>query len=152
MPKISARTAASTLTGAEIIGCIQGGADRRLTVTDIKDFTAPYKVYRALLTQTTTGAPVATILENTLGGTLVWSRSSAGSYIGTLSGAFTVNKTFILVPSRLVSATGSDYSEFTLTRSDANSVSLTSTFGPNGTATFTDSMLAAYPVEILVYN
>lgn len=29
----------------------------------------PYKVYTALLTQTGTDAPVATVLENTLGGT-----------------------------------------------------------------------------------
>jgi len=110
------------------------------------------KIYRALINQTTTGAPVATVLENTLSAAIIWTRSSAGSYIGTLSGAFTVNKTFIPVPSRLVSASGTDYSEFTLTRSDANSVSLTSTFGPNGTATYTDSMLVDYPVEILVYN
>ena len=33
--KISARTAASTLTGAETIGVIQGGADRRTTVNDL---------------------------------------------------------------------------------------------------------------------
>lgn len=33
--KISARTAASTLTGAETIGVIQGGADRKTTVSDL---------------------------------------------------------------------------------------------------------------------
>ena len=31
------------------------------------------KVYRALLTQTNTDAPVATVLENTMGGTVVLS-------------------------------------------------------------------------------
>jgi len=54
-----------------------------------------YKVYTALLTQTGTDAPVATVLENTLGGTVVWSYVAGGRYIGTLSGAFTVNKTAI---------------------------------------------------------
>ena len=55
----------------------------------------PYKVYTALLTQSGTDAPVATILENTLGGTVVWSYDGFGSYIGSLNGAFTENKTFI---------------------------------------------------------
>ena len=40
----------------------------------------PYKVYTALLTQSGTDAPVATVLENTLGFTPVWSRERAGTY------------------------------------------------------------------------
>ena len=54
---------------------------------------ASYLVYTALLTQTGTDAPVATVLENTLGGTVVWSRDASGIYVATLSGAFTANKT-----------------------------------------------------------
>lgn len=54
-----------------------------------------YEVYTALLTQTGTNAPVATVLENTLGGTVVWSRSGVGIYLGTLSGAFPQNKTAV---------------------------------------------------------
>jgi hypothetical protein len=53
----------------------------------------PYKVYTALLSQTGTNAPVATVLENTLGGTVVWSRVDTGMYLATLTGAFTGNKT-----------------------------------------------------------
>lgn len=56
---------------------------------------ASYLVYTALLTQTGTDAPVATVLENTLGGTVVWSYNDVGKYIGTLSGAFTGNKTVV---------------------------------------------------------
>ncbi len=56
---------------------------------------ASYLVYTALLTQSGTDAPVATVLENTLGGTVVWSYSDVGRYVGTLSGAFTSNKTAI---------------------------------------------------------
>ena len=52
--------------------------------------TPAYKKYVALMTQSGTGAPTATILENTLGGTLVWTRDSSGTYIGTLVGAFPV--------------------------------------------------------------
>lgn len=55
-----------------------------------------YKKYVALLTQSGTDAPVATVLENSLGGTVVWTRNDVGVYIGTLAGAFTANKTFAL--------------------------------------------------------
>ena len=53
----------------------------------------PYKVYTALLTQTGTDAPVAIVLENTLGGDVVWSYGEVGLYLGTLPGAFTLDKT-----------------------------------------------------------
>ena len=53
----------------------------------------PYKVYTALLTQSGGLAPVDTVLENTLGGTLVWTRQSTGNYIATLNGAFPEGKT-----------------------------------------------------------
>jgi len=54
-----------------------------------------YLVYTALLTQTGTDAPVATVLENTLGGTVVWTYDDIGLYQGTLTDAFTENKTWI---------------------------------------------------------
>jgi hypothetical protein len=57
----------------------------------------PYKVYTALLSQTGTSAPTATVLENTLGGTVVWSYASVGQYTATLTGAFTVNKTTVFI-------------------------------------------------------
>lgn len=53
------------------------------------------KVYRALLTQTETDAPVATVLENTLGEEVVWSYVDIGIYLGTLAGAFKEDKTNI---------------------------------------------------------
>ncbi len=55
----------------------------------------PYKVYVALLNQTGTSAPTAIILENTLGGTIVWTRNNTGYYTGTLTGAFTIDKTVL---------------------------------------------------------
>ncbi len=50
------------------------------------------KVYRALLTQSGGHAPTATVLENTLGGTVVWTYSNEGIYVGTLAGAFPEGK------------------------------------------------------------
>lgn len=55
------------------------------------------KVYVALLTQTGTDAPVATVLKNTLGGVPVWTRDTPGVYNITLSDAFNLNKTVVFV-------------------------------------------------------
>lgn len=55
----------------------------------------PYKVYTALVSQSGTNAPVATVLENTLGGTIVWSYDSVGIYVATLTGVFINNKTTV---------------------------------------------------------
>ncbi len=61
-------------------------------IADLKDL----KAYRVILTQTGTEAPVVlTTLENTLGGEVVWTRDVAGSYLGTLAGAFPLDKTYI---------------------------------------------------------
>jgi hypothetical protein len=54
------------------------------------------KVYVALLTQSGTDAPVATMLKNTLGGTVVWT-FTPNEYVGTLVGAFPENKTFLTI-------------------------------------------------------
>ena len=45
-------------------------------------------VYIASITQTGTSNPVATVAENTLGGTVVWTRAGVGNYQGALTGAF----------------------------------------------------------------
>ena len=56
-----------------------------------------YLVYTALLTQSGTDAPVATVLENTLGGAVVWTRDTDGTYVGTATGLLTANKTAVLI-------------------------------------------------------
>ena len=55
-----------------------------------------YKSYTALLTQTSTNNPVATVLENTLGGAITFARVGGGVYTLTLSNAFTANKTTLM--------------------------------------------------------
>lgn len=54
-----------------------------------------YLVYTALISQTGTSTPVATILENTLGGVPVITRDHAGFYLFTLAGAFPDDKVII---------------------------------------------------------
>lgn len=69
--------------------------NKKITAANVKG-TNP-SVYRALLTQTGTNAPVATVLENTLGGVPVWYRDTNGVYFVQLNGFFPSGKTFVLI-------------------------------------------------------
>ncbi len=84
--KISALPAAGAITGSELVPIVQGGVTSKSTVDGIKN--GAVKVYRALLVQSGTNNPTTEILENTLGGTLVWVRNDVGEYVGSLTGAF----------------------------------------------------------------
>jgi hypothetical protein len=55
-----------------------------------------YKSYTAIISQTGTAAPVATVLQNTIGGTFTWGYTSVGVYTVTSSSSgFTANKTIV---------------------------------------------------------
>jgi len=54
------------------------------------------KIYTALLSQSGTSAPTATVLGTNEIGSIVWTRSSTGVYVGTLTGAFTSNKIWLI--------------------------------------------------------
>jgi hypothetical protein len=107
-----------------------------------------YKVYTALLTQSGTSAPTATILENTLGGDIVWSYTSPGNYLGTLSGAFPIDKYFSPIPisgfdgSVNVGGTGDPYFVY---RENTNSIRVIVQGGFNNSLNNT-------PIEIKVYS
>jgi hypothetical protein len=69
-----------------------------LTVTGTinGDVVVPYKKYIATISQTGTSDPTVTVLENTIGD-IVWTRTLAGRYEGTLVGAFPdQDKTYLL--------------------------------------------------------
>lgn len=76
-----------------------GGGSSSSTVVG---YPAGTKVYRALISQTGTNAPTAIVLENTLGGTPVWSYEGVGFYNLTLADVFTLNKTFVMAHSYAV--------------------------------------------------
>jgi len=97
-----------------------------------------YKKYVALLSQSGTNAPTATVLENTLGGTIVWTRNSTGLYTGTLAGVFTANKTWTSITS---TATG------TVTGAVSTSVDTVAV-----ATSSLDSALTNSAIEIRVYN
>jgi len=105
----------------------------------------PYKIYRALLTQTGGNAPVATVLENTLG-TIVWSYLAPGLYLGTLNGAFPINKYFAFLAAGgfdTAPNNGGSGNPYYYSRLDDNSVAVNSV---------TDDKLINSPIEIIVYN
>jgi|TARA_R100001443_G_scaffold112520_1_gene126083 hypothetical protein len=65
------------------------------SIAGFADATAAYTSYVALLTQTS-GAPVATVVQNTTGATFTWSYVSGGTYEVTASSSiFTANKTLV---------------------------------------------------------
>jgi hypothetical protein len=109
----------------------------------------PYKVYTALLTQSGTEAPVATVLENTLGGEVVWSYVGVGDYRGTLSNTFTENKTYP------IGSFNENYDPFSqamlacFLRLNSNQV-LIQTAVSNGDSS--NNLLSQTPIEIRVYN
>jgi hypothetical protein len=62
-------------------------------------YALPYKTYVALLTQTGTSAPTATVLENTLGFTPTWTYVGVGGY--GIATTFDANKTTALITNKL---------------------------------------------------
>jgi hypothetical protein len=90
--KISDLPAAGAITGAEIVPVDQGGSTVKTTVNAMKN--GAVKVYRALLSQSGSSVPTATVLENTLGGIPALAIVGTGHYTLTLAGAFPANKTF----------------------------------------------------------
>jgi hypothetical protein len=70
--KISDLDVAATLDGTELVELEQDGTSVKCTTQDIADLSrSSYLKYVALLSQSGTDAPVATVLENTLKNTVV---------------------------------------------------------------------------------
>lgn len=121
------------------------GTDVNLSITLAGGGAASlYQVYTALLTQSGENAPVATVLENTLGN-IVWTRDAEGEYRAELEGAFTINKTVIFCCAN----TGQGNSVIFDADDDETTIHLsTSDFENN----LFDSLLDNTPIEIRVYN
>ena len=115
------------------------------TVSDVSSlFNLGYKVYVASLIQTGTAAPVATVLQNTTGGTFTWSRTSGGQYKATISGiTLPANKVVIFenatgdlnLGGKITSSTVIDIDQFS-----------------SGGGGYADGMLAGTSIEIRIYS
>ena len=94
--QLNGGTVVTSLDGTELLEAEKDGVSVPITAQGIADLAGGGGlVYTALLTQSGTDAPVATVLQNTLGGTVVWSRNTTGDFSATLVGAFTTNKTTV---------------------------------------------------------
>ena len=108
-----------------------------------------YKKYVALVTQTSTNAPVSLVLENTLSGTPSWTYSTTGQYYLELTGEFLAEKVFILIGRN----TGTPGDGFEMYRSDDDRLRLDSTLFNSGSGTwnFSDGRLSSTSIEVRVY-
>ena len=107
----------------------------------------PYKVYTALLTQSGTDAPVATVLENTLGATINFTYISPGVYVFNASSAvFTTEKSIVFATKNIEGGFGMVLSA-SVTSNSVGRVTAMSAFGGGNN----DQLINA-SLEIRVYN
>jgi len=110
------------------------------------------KQYIAILNQNGQNAPVATVLENSLG-PIVWTRSSEGQYLGTLAGRFPASSTIAFLgdgqggendtPTMLIlHPTSDDYVVITTKNAPAE----------GGENQFRDNLLVRTAIDIRVYE
>jgi len=112
----------------------------------------PYKSYQAIITQTGTSVPLATVGLNELGTTMTWARTTAGIYTLTAGSAvFTANKTVILLSNPI---TGLVTYIVVPTSTSVITVStfLLSVIATVLTAVATDALMTNLLVEVRVYN
>lgn len=150
---VEVKNSADSLNNAVLMYDDNGDEYRNITVnqtiaqfiTSYNSQARPKTIYKATINQDGTAAPTVTILENTIG-TITWTRSSAGVYIGTKTGAFTVTKTFY---------------DLTPNDNSPNSSFLISSFNnepdqirieTRASSSLTDGMLLNTPILIEVYE
>ena len=133
--------------------------DRTFTDTDVKNAintmsldqynsTPTSSVYIVTLTQTSTNAPVATVLSDTITG-IVWARTGVGTYTATKSGAFTSGKT-------TPNATGASCSDIAGNKITAQwtstNVITVKTYAAADTETLADGVLSSQEFQIKIYE
>ena len=145
----------------------KGNPTRNFTVSAINTFVlanSGVKSYNASLVQTGTNAPVATVMSNGLSAAIAWTREGVGVYVGTLTGAFTANKTSVIVQSNQLTSpsmeaggeqgsapTNQFPTQIQAVVTDANTITLTS-FGLDGTSGATKRDVVNCFIEIKVFS
>jgi hypothetical protein len=128
-----------------------GIATTNLTVTNtlngraVSDILPTYTKYIALISQSSTAAPTVIELENTIG-PIVWTRTAVGIYFGTLTGAFTASKTYVMLSQ--VETNSIVMAE----RRDNNTIEINTTNLHSPTAAHHDTHLNNNTLEIRVYE
>ena len=110
------------------------------------------KIYSVTLSQTSTSAPAATILKNTLGGVPVWARTSAGLYTCTLASAFPTDKVLILLGASGGNITATvAFDIFASEHTNTSVLTLTSRQWAAGTVSMSDNLLLNTEFHVVVY-
>jgi len=128
-----------------------GIATTNLTVTQtingraVSDILPTYTKYIALISQSSTADPTVIELENTIG-PIVWTRNSTGTYIGTLAGVFTLDKTYLTL-SQVASN-----SIALVARLSNDTIQILTTNLHSPTASLHDTHLVKNTLEIRVYE
>lgn len=109
-----------------------------------------YKSYVATLKQSATNAPDATVLENTLGGTVVWARVGLGRYTATLTGGFPGSEKVVVKTSASRFDNFVDFKliEILAQRTDDNTIHLANLKNSSSE----DGILSNDAIEIRVYE
>jgi len=121
------------------------------TAVNVKTVTLPpalpYIIYSALLTQVGGGAPAAQVLENTIPGTLTWTRPAPGEYTLTSNiTPFTLNKTQVFINNGLTASTASMI-KWTRTSTSVIDIKTINLAGVNA-----DDLLTSGSIEIRIYS
>jgi hypothetical protein len=127
-------------TGNQIVGDLTVTGD-----TNIR----PYKVYSALVSQTSTNDPTGTVLHSTFDSTLTWTRSYSGRYTLTSTGEFTSGKVFVIFSQNAALGTSSNPCHYNWQRNDSSTIYVESLNSAGATA---DGLLYNTSVEVRVYN
>lgn len=109
-----------------------------------------YKVYTGLISQSGTDAPTVNIFTNTLGN-IVWTRSSDGFYVGTLTGELLATKTFCYIGA-CYDGDVSSIAQLSALRATGDDNTVTLITLDSAAFTGVDSVLTNTPIEIRVYN
>lgn len=130
--------------GDKLFGSDSNGDQKQFDVSNFGATT--YKVYTALLNQTSgPSAPTVSVIENTIG-PLVWTRVSDGVYQATLTNAFVdFDKLFLNISNNLQNLGGINY----ITVWDGSTIQV-DTLDSN--SSHSDGLLDSTAIEIRVYN
>lgn len=110
----------------------------------INGISAPLGGYTALLSQVGTDAPTAIVLANTIG-SVTWSRTAVGEYLGTVATPLNALSTFVVIGNVV-----QGYVAIAFINSDGNIV--VSTNRTNGNASNTDGQLIYSSLEVRIYE
>lgn len=101
------------------------------------------KQYTALLTQTSTSAPTAIVLQNTTQRTITWTRTDVGDYTGTISPIIDMNKTAVTCNGGLLAAWN-----FNIRIVDTSTIQIQTAIS----GSLNDGALLKTQVQLTIYN